>query len=223
MSPGPLFLTAQKAIYISKKKLFHGGKMQTPDTLGANDGELKLALLPGERVIYKAKHGPLAFLKFLPSSVAVATNKRFMIFGGFIRQNNVSISYDGISAVHSERKLLWSNFIFHINGQQNGKAAQTELKYLKKIHALALFSIVSNQIAYSKGEPPHSAYDPSQYAYRLPIVNGPPLTNFVRKEKASIVGNVMKKVSIKAKSRRARAPHRTLCSLSAAASLCRAS
>ncbi len=153
---------------------------------------IKVALLPGERIIYKTKCVPFSFMIFIPSHIAIATNKRFMIIGGFIRKQNLSISYDGIAAVRSNNRLLWSDFILHLHGHDEKSNRKNRLSFMNKSASLALFSIVSNQVAYSKGEPPLSSYNPMQYTYKLPLVNGPSLTKFIRKERAFSMADMIK-------------------------------
>jgi len=151
--------------------------------------------LPGERIIYKARHGPLSAFGFLPAPLAIATNRRFMIVGGLLKRNSLCIFYDSISAVRTENKLFWSSFILHMHGKDRN-ADRNVMGFMGKRHSLALYGIISNQVAYAKGEPPISAYDPSSYAYLLPKVTGPSLTRFVRREKAEPAKRIREHVAM---------------------------
>ncbi|MFI5412917.1 MAG: PH domain-containing protein [Candidatus Micrarchaeales archaeon] len=116
-----------------------------------------LNLLPDEKILYKTRAGRLSFLKFLPGPTIIATDKRLFIFNPLnIFANYSSFFYDKISAVDIKRGLLSSKFIIRVAGSDQTKGVVT---FYKAGLAVAMFSIVSNQIAASKDPHHHSKAD----------------------------------------------------------------
>ncbi|MEM0149998.1 MAG: PH domain-containing protein [Candidatus Micrarchaeaceae archaeon] len=103
--------------------------------------DLDIVLLPGEHVVYKTRRG---FAR-LPFSVwAVATNKRFLLAKklGFVASYK-SIFYNSISQVSVRKGALGSKLVIALSNVRE----KSEIRFAKKLQALSIFSVLSNQIS----------------------------------------------------------------------------
>ncbi|MGC8670090.1 MAG: PH domain-containing protein [Candidatus Micrarchaeia archaeon] len=107
----------------------------------SDDDSFELLLLPGERVVYKTRRG---FGKLPLASWLIATNKRFLMANklGFIT-NYKSIFYNSISQVTVHNSILGSKLHIAVNGVK----ANANIRFVRKLQALSIFSILSNQVS----------------------------------------------------------------------------
>ncbi|MGC8687749.1 MAG: PH domain-containing protein [Candidatus Micrarchaeia archaeon] len=109
----------------------------------SNDYEhLDLVLLPGEHVIYKAKRG---IAKLNLASWLITTNKRLIVANKRLFASTYnSIFYSNISMVSMRKGILGSKIILALS---DGKSKLSSVRFVKKLQALSLFSILSNQVS----------------------------------------------------------------------------
>jgi hypothetical protein len=103
---------------------------------------LDLALLPGEHVIYKSRRG---IAKLNLASWLITTNKRLIVAKKrFFASTYNSIFYSSISMVSMKKGITGSKVVLALN---DGKSKLSSIRFVKKLQALSLFSILSNQVS----------------------------------------------------------------------------
>ncbi len=106
----------------------------------------KLLLQPGERILYKSRHGRLSkfsSLKFIPKAKVIATNKRFLVMHALpIFKNYTAISYGDVSSVKVRKSPFGSKLIVG-----TGRGGDQAIVFGKAVNALAAYAVLSNQIS----------------------------------------------------------------------------
>ncbi|MCL4374097.1 MAG: PH domain-containing protein [Candidatus Marsarchaeota archaeon] len=106
-----------------------------------NEEDLEILLLPGEHVLYKARRG----LPALPlANWVIITNKRILLVHrrGFLTGYK-SILYNGITQVSVHKGAIGSKVVISLEG----KRLKSIMNFAMNRQALAVFSILSNQVS----------------------------------------------------------------------------